>query len=185
MSDDKVIPMHGAEDDSDNKKIDLERLNTLMGTAMGALQEATEANVGDEAWHAAYDRTKRLNFELTAALDALGVDVSETHMVRVKGEDGKDEQYEVTFPIYAQGDRHGQFRRIDSDMMEVSLWSEHHAPLVEKYEVVRARVDFLDGRGANYWLGRGEYALDEGDFEAQYSVFLVSIMEAFGEVEEE
>jgi hypothetical protein len=123
-------------------------------------------------------RVKRLLGELEAVTEALGVDKAPQKIqVRVKNKDDEDEQHEVVFPIYAIG-KIGQFRKISDDMVEVSF-SYNNTSLVEDFRLVRQVVNFLDGRGPDYWLGRGDFALSADDFEAEFEAFLLSVSRVF------
>jgi len=193
MADDKVVPMPGTEEEEPDKKLDLERLNRVMDAAQGALQEAVDCDLSPEERRACLGRAKRLQAEWKAALEALEVkEDPDPVMVRVIGENGDQEQHEVTFPIYAKGEKHGTYRKIDSDMVEVTFFIDLSCPgwksryenvtmAEERFWVVKKRIDFLDGRGPDYWLGRGDFALDEDTFDELNSILLFSVSRVFDE----
>jgi len=172
--------------DETEKKVELEKLNSLLDAAVGALAEATGGDLPPGEAKVRLGRVRRLGAEMDAVLEALEVDLEpEPVMVRVAGENGGQEQHEVVFPIYARGNKPGEVRKIDSEMMETSFYSEINLPFAEVYRVARRRVDFLDGQGADYWLGRGYYALDEASFDYEAGGVVSDIMQLAGVNEEE
>jgi len=152
---------------TEDKKVELEKLNTLLDTTSASLYEALGCDLSPEEITDRYARTKRLQGELDRTLEALGVDIPETHMVRVKNEDGEDEQHEVTFPIYSKGIGR-EYRRVDSDMTEVILMFVEpvDACVHNVYGIMtRSSVTFLGDLGSDYYLGKGDFAIDGSDFE--------------------
>jgi|GEM_PF-2793265 len=180
MVDEKVVPMPGTEEEPQDKTIDLERLSRVLDAAKGALGEAVCANLSPEDRRGCLDRAKRLQGELAGTLEALELNLEpDPVMVRVIGVDGKEEQHEVTFPIYAKGEN-GAVRRIDDEMIETVLMLEQNWPKFTNRTMIDRRVDFLDQRGSDYWLGRGEYKLSEDVFDAAMSIFVDSVLEVAG-----
>jgi len=184
MSDDKVISLPGAEEEQEQDlRLEMERLNTLLGTAVDALGEAAKDDTPYEEFKDLFGRVKRLVGELEAVTDAIGVDKEPVAVhVRVRNEDGEDEQHEVVFPIYAVGEN-GEFRKISDDMVEV-LFTHENASRKEDFRLVRKVVDFLDGRGPDYWLGRGDFSLGSEEFEVAFEEFLLSVSRVFEEERE-
>jgi len=170
MSDDKVIPLPGAEEEQEQDlRLEMERLNTLLGTAVDALGEAAKDDTPYEEFRDRFGRVKRLVGELEAVTEAIGVDKEPVAVqVRVRNEDGEDEQHEVVFPIYAKNTAL-QVRRIDSDMIETSIMVDNSSPDVQRFSIARSRVNFLGEEGVDYWLGRGEFASSEDEFNEKRS----------------
>jgi len=184
--DNGIIPIPGlVEEEERDKKLDLERLNTLLDTTAGALQEAAPADLSPVERSLQLARAKRLSGELKGHIEALCADVPETHMVRVRNHDGISEQHEVTFPIYAKGDKPGEYRKIDSEMTEISFSSEKNPHFVDHHEVTKRRINFLNGAGADYWLGRGKYKLDEETFVSETTRIAWEILQLAGVGEDE
>lgn len=74
MSDDNVITMQGTEDDPVDKKVELEKLNTLLDATSGALQDAAIGGLSPDEKKGCLSRAKRLQGELERVLGALGVE---------------------------------------------------------------------------------------------------------------
>jgi len=152
-------------------KVALESLSQQMDSLRFSLAEMLQKAESVEPDKRAkfQDRIRRLNREVEVTAEELGISKEVT--VRVKGFSGEDEQYEVTFPIYGcDGNSYWKIEDAQGGMIrttvKVELDLDPCSGFVRlDYAMQRGHVDFLDGAGADYWLGRGEHTMDGDQFE--------------------
>lgn len=146
-------PNAKSDGDEDEPNIKLEQLNTLFDTLSDALKDASLKG-SDDSRGECLERAKRLDRELSGIMGGL---VEGLSSVDINESDGTVNTHYVKFPIYGtSGDGH---RRIDANLMETLIMSSDNMATIEVDE-----VGFMDGSGADYWLGRGEYELSEAEF---------------------
>jgi hypothetical protein len=168
----KPCETESEEDSLSNKAVNLERLNLLLDATASALAESSLCGFNKQM----KGRARRLQRELVCMMDELGVSVPDVHTVRIREEDGSDGQYEVEFPIYVKRDEDGDFRRIDENMEEVTLNISNSATGGITFAFTRKQINFLDGNGPDYWLGRGIFACTKEEFESKLLLVVDEIL---------
>lgn len=166
------------------KKEAMEALNQQFDSLRWSLAEMIEGSDDSEI----KNRIRRLKREVERTSDELNI--VQPVMVRVKNENGEDEQHEVTFPIYGailnSEDEGDVYWKIENDryamvMTRVNVLVKYNPDFGNVsmlYSIQKGPVDFLGGEGADYWLGRGEYSGDEAIVESAIS----AAYSGFGEV---